>query len=460
MPFDRSRVVPLVCGHELRRDFSELVADAVPAEHPDAVRRTWAAYRAPYLDFLWCGDDACDGFPEALEDLAGGAHRLLAIARSALIDVAREIPSDDRLGRAVRRLLADEGLRGRDLLIVAFDDGALPYVGLLGGRALVEHVVGRCRGLADETVPVLVTGETGTGKEVIARALHRLGRRRSKTWLALNCAELPESILESELFGHLRGAFTGAAMDRAGLFEAAGDGTVFLDEIGELPSGAQAKLLRVLEEHRVRRLGSASPRPLHCRVVAATNRVLAREITRGTFRADLFYRLRGAEIPLPPLRERRSDVVPLAQLFATRAALRFRRPAIGLSDDAKLALLSHEWPGNVRELRQTIEAAVLQCNDACIRASALSILPAPAAAAGSTTLLTVRALERAHIVRALETTSGNKGAAARLLGLTRQSLQRRLRRHGLALANEGGLRQPEPDAGNGHALVTDTEESQ
>jgi len=251
---------------------------------------------------------------------------------------------------------------------------------------------------------------------------------------------LPETILESELFGHSRGAFTGAVAERTGLFEAAADGTVFLDEIGELPLAAQAKLLRILEDHCVRRVGSSHGRPLFCRIVAATNRDLVAQMSEGRFRADLYYRLRGSELTLCPLRERRGDILAVAELFTARAALRFRRGPIALASDAKLALVSHRWPGNIRELRQTIEAAVLASTADNLEAVhlALSGSTVEEAPARGEPLLTAMAVERAHIVRALASTAGNKMAAARILGLSRQSLQRRMIRHGIAWPAENG----------------------
>lgn len=445
MPTDLAHVIPLSVVHELRRDFAERIAEAEPIlEAGRGLKSSLESFPGPYLDLLWSPDSPSWG-TELLSKVRATAPHLsgvLLVARSTLGEVARDVPSADAFGRNLRRLLAGEALLTLHHLVLEFDDRQYPYIGFLGETRVVLPLLDRLRRLADQTVPVLLTGETGTGKEIAARALHRLGRRRSRPWLALNCAELPESILESELFGYVRGSFTGAVADRPGLFEAAGDGTVFLDEIGELGAVSQAKLLRVLEEHRVRRLGHTDARPLHCRIVAATNRDLPREIERGRFRADLFYRLRGAEVSLPPLRERPKDVLWLAEIFTARAALRFRRRVIGISEEAKLALLSHSWPGNVRELRQVVEAAVLagQTNWVCLQD--LSVVPQEATPKEAP-LLTARAAERAHILRALTSTSGNRGAAARLLGLTRQSLQRRIVRHGILLPAESGQFRPE-----------------
>lgn len=440
MPEPSLAVIPLCSSHELRWDFRDVLLHAAPASLPVEVGVRWEDLPAGGAESIWSRNR-----PSAVADLAlriargRSVRAIVLIARSSIEEVAAELPATDPLGASLRRLLHGDVLQSFNHLLLALDDRRHPCVGWVGDWAETGPLFESLARLADQTLPVMIRGETGTGKEMIARAVHILGRRRDKPFLAVNCAELPESILESELFGHSRGAFTGAVSDRPGLFEAAGDGSVFLDEVGELPFPAQAKLLRVLEEHRVRRIGSAQPRSLACRIVAATNRDLPKEIERGRFRADLFYRLRGSELMLRSLRERRNDVLHLAELFAARAALRFGRASVQLGEDAKLALIAHDWPGNIRELRQTIEVCVLSAPDGRISSADLGLLPthaAPASAAES--LLTASAVERAHILRALTSTAGNKMAAARILGLTRQSLHRRMIRHGISLAVEIG----------------------
>ncbi len=436
----RLRWIPLCGAHEIRRDFR---AALIAAERSTEVELPAPAETLP-LDALW-STATLHEHEEPISAIAAtqhGAGGVVLIARSAVEEVARELAPTDELAANVRHLAAGGSLRVDDHWLVPFDDRRRPCLGWVGAWNDTSRLLDRLVRLASETLPVLILGDSGTGKELVARGLHVFGRRRERAHLTINCAELPESVLESELFGHTRGAFTGATADRPGLFESAGDGTVFLDEIGELPLAAQAKLLRVLEEHRVRRIGATQPRPLACRIVAATNRDLGGEIARGRFRADLYYRLRGSELSLRTLRERRADVLPLAELFAARAALRFRRGRIELSADARLALLGHDWPGNIRELRQAIEVAVLGAATSTIEASDLALAPpAPEArTSDAPPLLSVNAVERAHILRALVSTAGNKMAAARILGLTRQSLQRRIIRHGIATAPTNGYR--------------------
>jgi two-component system response regulator HydG len=290
------------------------------------------------------------------------------------------------------------------------------------------------RRVAPHFTTALVTGETGTGKELVARALHRLSRRRDRPFLTVNCSAIVETLFESELFGHARGAFTGALEARAGLFERAHGGVLFLDEIGELPPNMQAKLLRVLETGEVAKVGSRDTRRVDVHVVAATNRTLEREVREGRFRADLFYRLNAVDLPVPPLRERLEDVPLLAQAFIERSARDFGRRVRGLTPAGEALLLGWHWPGNVRELRNVLERACMLADSDALDAGDLRLGPQPVAAVVDTAPRQVRRisdLEREEIERALTETSGNKKEAARRLGLSRRALYRRLDRFGL-----------------------------
>jgi transcriptional regulator with PAS, ATPase and Fis domain len=282
--------------------------------------------------------------------------------------------------------------------------------------------------IALSEINVLIQGETGAGKEVLARTVHQLSRRTGP-FLALNCAAVHEGLLESELFGHERGAFTGAIRDKPGLLESAAGGTVFLDEIGDLPAAIQAKLLRVLEAREVIRIGSVTTIALDVRFVAATHRALREEIARGAFREDLYYRLNGVTLVVPPLRERRGTILGLAhQLLADAAARSKRSPVPTLSVAAAEALRAHPWPGNVRELRAVLERALLLAEGEELRPEHL-VLEQPIASATTDTgsaLSPTETAERDKIMAALEAAAGNQTRAAKTLGISRATLVNKL----------------------------------
>jgi len=293
--------------------------------------------------------------------------------------------------------------------------------------------------VAEHNTTVLITGESGTGKEVIARAIHRASPRGSKAFVGINCAAIPESLLESELFGHVRGAFTGASADKTGLFEAASGGTILLDEIGELPLGLQAKLLRVLQESEIRRVGDQKTRRVDARVLVATARDLEAEVRAGRFREDLFYRVNVVVIELPPLREREDDIAPLARHFTARLAQRFGRP-LSLSDDAIAWLEQQEWPGNVRQLENAIERAAVLSNQEILTPADFRREPLPSPLSqdseekgdGRSTLRSaVEAAEREAISAALKATDGNRREAAKRLGVSLRTLFYKIDRYGI-----------------------------
>jgi Nif-specific regulatory protein len=279
---------------------------------------------------------------------------------------------------------------------------------------------------ATETT-VLLTGESGTGKEVIARLIHRESRRRAGPFVAVNCAALPEHLLESELFGHERGAFTGAQQLKPGQIEGASGGVLFLDEIAEMSPAAQAKLLRVLQEREFQRLGGTRVIKANVRIVAATNRDLRRAMERGDFREDLYYRLQVFDIRLPPLRDRLEDVLPLSETFLAEIGHSFGRPPAGLTREARQALLTYRWPGNVRELRNVLERAAILCEGSLIAPEHLALQREDRPAGGVTT--NVKVMERQLIEQVLRDSRGNKSRAARRLGLTRKQLYVRLRQY-------------------------------
>jgi len=325
----------------------------------------------------------------------------------------------------------------------------IDLVGISSGFVGVMKMVGR---VAATTLPVLITGESGTGKEVVARAIHCRSPRAEGPFVAVNCGAVPSELIESELFGHVRGAFTGAERDRRGLLQEADGGTILLDEITETTPAFQVKLLRALQEGEIRRVGSNHTIRVNVRVIAATNRDVEREMREGRFRQDLFYRLNAVTLHLPPLRERREDIMPLARHFAERAVP--GRDAVSFARDAVRSLVSYDWPGNIRELENAVIRAVALCDrlvrpedlpervreaaaarDAALAALAHTDDSVNADAAGETPeeecLVSLSELEGRHIARVLRHTGGNKQAASRLLGIDRTTLQRMIKRHGL-----------------------------
>ncbi len=316
--------------------------------------------------------------------------------------------------------------------------------GLVGHSAGMEQVLGLARKVARHPSTVLVTGESGTGKELVARLIHETSPRASAAFVAVNCGAIPEALLESELFGHARGAFTGAAGERHGLFEEASGGTLFLDEIGELPQPLQVKLLRALQESEIRRVGDNVPRAVDVRVVAATSRNLEEEVGAGRFRSDLFYRVNVVHLHLPPLRQRAEDIPDLVRHFVARFNSRLSLNVSGASPAAMRTLMEYPWPGNVRELENVIERAMVLADGRLIGPEHLPTALRHLSANGATTTtgslaspldLSVKrqteALERTLIEQALQRTGGNRTRAAKLLDLSHRALLYKIRDYGL-----------------------------
>lgn len=334
------------------------------------------------------------------------------------------------VGRALqRRRLGEEVKRLRETV-------ERPGVaGMIGNSASIRHVFDLLSRLSNSDATVLITGESGTGKELIARAIHEQSSRSSGPFLAINCAAMPPSLLESELFGHVRGAFTDAKTTRNGLFVEARGGTIFLDEIGELPLDVQPKLLRALQEHRVRPVGSNQEVPFDARIVTATNRDLETEVADKRFREDLFYRINVVTVAIPPLRERGADILLLAQHFIEQVAVRVGKQVKGIAPAAAEKLCAYDWPGNVRELQNCVERAV-----ALMRFDSVVVDDLPEkirsykadrlvlSADDPSELVTVAELERRYTQRVLALVGGNKSRAARILGFDRRTLYRKMER--------------------------------
>ena len=346
----------------------------------------------------------------------------------------------DELLLAVDKVLQTSRLRYQLDYSRERDSHAVEGAQLLGDSPAMQLVREQIRLLAElagegaEPPPtVLILGETGSGKDVAARLLHLLSPRSARPFVQVDCASLPRDLIEAELFGHEKGAFTSAHGARAGLIETAEDGSLFLDEIGELPLELQAKLLNVIERRKTRRIGSVRERPFAARIIAGTNRQLPEMIAQGQFRADLYYRLNVVTLNMPSLRERSEDVILLARHFAVQMSRRYGLPDPSFSDDALNALRAYPWPGNVRELKHLVERAVLLSRGGAIHVADLGLSQVPAPAAGDQPLqgLTLEAAERLLIERALLDTSGNVSEAARRLGVSRMTLRYRMEKYAL-----------------------------
>jgi transcriptional regulator with PAS, ATPase and Fis domain len=297
----------------------------------------------------------------------------------------------------------------------------------------MRHLVDLARRIATVDTTVLITGESGTGKERIARFVHEQSARARGPFIAVNCGAITETLLESELFGHARGAFTGAVQNRPGLFEAANGGTLLLDEVGEVSPGMQVKLLRALQEREIRRVGENQNRPVNVRVIAATNRELTEDIAAGRFRKDLYYRLNVVELHVPALRDRREDILPLARILLAESALRMKRPIAGLSPQAADQLLRYEWPGNVRELVNAMERAVALAQNS---RTELDDLPEEVRQAAPIPLISgaVKALEdveKEYILAVLDRNGGNQTRSAEQLGIGSATMYRKLKKYGV-----------------------------
>jgi two-component system response regulator HydG len=310
------------------------------------------------------------------------------------------------------------------------------FEGIVGRSAGMRQVIQTARQVAASDIPVLILGENGTGKELIAKAIHNNSRRRKQRLVTMNCAGMPETILEDELFGHVKGAFTDARTERAGRFEHADKGTLFMDEIGDMPQNMQAKLLRVLENGEVVRLGSNDALEVDVRLISATNKNVEEMVADKQFREDLYYRIKGVVIHLPPLRERREDIPLLIHFFLQQLAAKNNREIEGIHPDAQQILVSHSWPGNVRELRMVLEEMVVLSDGPWLTIENLprGIRPSAASTTGemkNLAGLSIEQVEKEHIRSTLEMTQGNREQAAKILGIGERTLYRKIKEYGI-----------------------------
>jgi len=370
------------------------------------------------LDVVRYIGENCPATPVAVITAYGSTDNAIAAMKAGAFDYLAKPVGLDALRTLVRSALP---------VAQATDAATDDLIGASAPMDLVREMIGK---LSRSQAPVCVTGESGTGKELAARLIHRNGARTTSPFVPVNCGAIPESLMESEFFGYRKGAFTGALEDRDGFFQAANGGTLFLDEVADLPLLMQVKLLRAIQERRVRKVGSATEEPVDVRIISATHRDLKLEMEAGRFRQDLFYRLNVIELRMPSLRERPEDIPLLVREILSRAVA-----DVTITAEANLALIAYEFPGNVRELENILERAVALCSDRVIRVEDLQITPLAGQEATPTGEEGLQAMldriERQTIIDALSKTQGNRTAAARSLGVTFRSLRYRIERLGI-----------------------------
>jgi two-component system response regulator FlrC len=356
-----------------------------------------------------------------------------AMHKGAVHYLLKPLANPDELRLTVRRVLEARRLADEATTLRQATEAVFPFGEIIAGDAKMQAALDLGRSVAPTDATVLITGETGTGKELIARAIHHWSPRADQAFVAVNCAALAETLLESELFGHEKGAFTGAAVQRRGRFELAHGGTLFLDEVGEMTPALQAKLLRVLQDGTFERVGGTRTVTVDVRVIAATNRDMHRLVAERAFREDLYYRLSVFPIVLPPLRERPADILPLAAHILHDAGRRFGKHIAGFTDEAQALLQAYAWPGNIRELQNVIERAAILCREDRISPAHmhLSVSVSPAVHS-SNAPKTLRDLEREAILAALATHKGNRRKVADQLGIGLRTLYTRLQEYGVS----------------------------
>jgi DNA-binding NtrC family response regulator len=402
----------------------------------DVVLTDWRLPGADGLAVLEAARAADPTLPVVVMTAFGSIETAVAAMKKGAEDFITKPVDPDLLRLLVARAI-ERRTKGRESLLFA-EAASRQMPQIVGESAGLRAVRAETERVASTDATVLLEGESGTGKELFARAIHMLSSRRDHPFVAINCAAIPDSLLESELFGHERGAFTGAAARRLGKFELAESGTVFLDEIGELTPATQGKLLRVLQERSFHRVGGTASIEVDVRIIAASNRPLDRLVAQGAFREDLYYRVRVFPIRIPPLRERPEDIDPLVDWFLVQLPRELKKKPVELGDGARERLHAYDWPGNVRELRNCLERAIILSEDGRVSERHLRLAPdqpiAPLPAEATLEDVRERAArtaERVWLARALERARGDRTEAAGALGLTPRKLEAKLREHGL-----------------------------
>jgi DNA-binding NtrC family response regulator len=395
------------------------------------------------LDVLRAARAADGGIPVIVMTAFGSIDEAVQAMKDGAHDFLQKPVDSNHLLLLVERALEQERLRTENILLREEWSRRYGFPRIIGESETIKRAVSETQRVAQTEATVLLLGESGTGKELFARAVHHLSGRRDKPFVAINCAAIPETLIENELFGHERGSFTGASDRRLGKFELASSGTVFLDEIGELPLTVQGKLLRVIEEKVVDRIGGRAPVPVDVRVVAATNKDLKAAVETGEFRRDLFFRLAVFPLEIPPLRDRENDIVLLAKHFAGQLGKELRGREAGLSEEAFAALRAHSWPGNVRELENAIERACILSDTMMLEPKDLGLAATTAESSDALKSFdltgslseaaqrVVRAVERHKILETLEANNGNKIQTAEDLDVSYKTLLTKIRDYNL-----------------------------
>ncbi len=447
MSKDRTRILIVDDEEIVRESLSEWLAKdgytvATAEDGPTAIarlnRERWSILlidmKMPGMDGLQVLQEATKIQPEVVAIIMT-AYATVDTAVSAIKLGAYDYivkPFDpEELSLMVDKIVGQQALARENAVLRKVLKREYRFRDLVSKNAHMQAIFELARTAARSNSTILILGESGTGKEVLARAIHDESDRRIANFVAVSCAALTESLLESELFGHERGAFTGAVARQRGKFEAASGGTLFLDEIGDIGAKLQLDLLRVLEERRVTRVGGNESLPVDVRIVAATNRDLKKAVADGLFREDLFYRLNVIPIALPPLRERREDIPLLVDILLEQLAIEANRHIEGVSHEALKRLMTHDWPGNIRELRNVLERAVVVASGSLLQATDLGLAEASRAGATTDALCSLEDLERRHVAHVLEHTGGNITQAARILDIDRVTLYNKIRKYHL-----------------------------
>jgi DNA-binding NtrC family response regulator len=421
--------------HHLERDGHVVVTAssgpaalaAVEREEVDVILTDLVMDDVDGLALLRAAQESQPGARVILMTAFGSLENAIEAMRQGAHDYLTKPFKLSEVSLAVQRALEDRHLREENRRLRAQIEERFGLDALLGSSPAMQAVLGRIRAVADSEASVLLLGESGTGKELAARAIHESSPRRTRPFVPVNCTAIPEPLLESELFGHEKGAFTGADRRRRGLFAEANEGTLFLDEVGDLPLTLQGKLLRVLQDKAIRPVGASQEIQLDVRVISATNRDIQALVGEGRFREDLYYRLAVLPIRLPSLRERPRDILPLAAHFLARAAATAGKRFGGFDEAAQTWLTQHRWPGNVRELENVVERAATLARGPLITLADMGTEFAGVASLELGLRPTLAELEDRYIRRVLEDTKGDKAAAARILGVSVRTLQRRYR---------------------------------